>query len=163
VHACGLAVELLIVRTTEPGIDYRIALRTRSILARRCAASTTENIHINLAGQAGEQSVARWPRLGRLRPRGAGRHAPRDALGTNGRRADARPRELRGRACRRPWGPPEGAVDAILECEALALSGPVPACVVRPDYLYGPESGDLRGYRTCGAQMIDQGSAGVSE
>lgn len=59
--------------------------------------------------------------------------------------------------------PLRSSVDAILECEALALSGPVPACVVRLHYLYGPESGDLRGYRTCGAQMIDQGSAGVSE
>ena len=39
-------------------------------------------------------------------------------------------------------------VDAILECEALALSGPVPACVVRLGYLYGPESADLRAYRT---------------
>ncbi len=40
------------------------------------------------------------------------------------------------------------AVEAILECEALALSGPVPACVVRLGYLYGPESADLRAYRT---------------
>jgi nucleoside-diphosphate-sugar epimerase len=40
------------------------------------------------------------------------------------------------------------AVDAILECEALALSGPMPACVVRLGYLYGPASADLRAYRT---------------
>ncbi len=39
-------------------------------------------------------------------------------------------------------------VDAIRECEALALSGPVPACVVRLGYLYGPLSADLRAYRT---------------
>ena len=31
--------------------------------------------------------------------------------------------------------------------EAMALSGPVPACVVRLGYLYGPESADLRAYR----------------
>jgi nucleoside-diphosphate-sugar epimerase len=36
---------------------------------------------------------------------------------------------------------------AILECESLVLSGPVPACVVRLGYLYGPESRDLRLYR----------------
>lgn len=44
--------------------------------------------------------------------------------------------------------PPLGAcVDAILECEALALAGPLPACVVRLGYLYGPASADLRAYR----------------
>ena len=32
--------------------------------------------------------------------------------------------------------------------EGLALSGPVPACVVRLGYLYGPQSADLRAYRT---------------
>ena len=44
--------------------------------------------------------------------------------------------------------PLRSAVDAILECEALALSGAVPACVVRLGYLYGPQSADLRAYRT---------------
>ena len=44
--------------------------------------------------------------------------------------------------------PLRSAVDAILECEALALSAPVPACVVRLGYLYGPESADLRAYRS---------------
>jgi len=43
--------------------------------------------------------------------------------------------------------PLRSSVEAILECEALALSGPVPACVVRLGYLYGPESADLRAYR----------------
>jgi nucleoside-diphosphate-sugar epimerase len=37
-------------------------------------------------------------------------------------------------------------VDTILECEERALSGPVPACVVRLGYLYGPQSADLRAY-----------------
>jgi len=44
--------------------------------------------------------------------------------------------------------PLRSSVEAILECEALALSGPVPACVVRLGYLYGPDSSDLRAYRT---------------
>jgi nucleoside-diphosphate-sugar epimerase len=43
--------------------------------------------------------------------------------------------------------PLRSAVEAILECEAMAMSGPVPACVVRLGYLYGPESADLRAYR----------------
>ena len=44
--------------------------------------------------------------------------------------------------------PLRSQVEAILECEALVLSSPVPACVVRLGYLYGPQSADLRAYRT---------------
>lgn len=44
--------------------------------------------------------------------------------------------------------PLRSAVKTILDCEALALSGPVPACVVRLGYLYGPDSADLRAYRS---------------
>ncbi len=44
--------------------------------------------------------------------------------------------------------PLRAAVEAILECEALALAGPVPACVVRLGYRYGPDSADLAAYRT---------------
>lgn len=44
-------------------------------------------------------------------------------------------------------GPLRACVDAILDCEALVLAAPVPACVVRLGYLYGPESADLRAYR----------------
>jgi nucleoside-diphosphate-sugar epimerase len=43
--------------------------------------------------------------------------------------------------------PLRACVDAIRECEALVLSGPVPACVVRLGYLYGPDSADLLAYR----------------
>ena len=43
--------------------------------------------------------------------------------------------------------PLRSIVDAILECEAMVLSGPVPTCVVRLGYLYGPHSVDLRAYR----------------
>jgi nucleoside-diphosphate-sugar epimerase len=43
--------------------------------------------------------------------------------------------------------PLRSCVDAILECEALAMSGPLPACVVRLGYMYGPESADLLAYR----------------
>jgi nucleoside-diphosphate-sugar epimerase len=42
--------------------------------------------------------------------------------------------------------PLRSLAEAILECERLALAAPVPACVVRLGYLYGPESRDLRLY-----------------
>jgi len=46
-------------------------------------------------------------------------------------------------------GPPlQCCVDAIVECEALVLASGLPACVVRLGYLYGPDSADLRAYRT---------------
>ena len=38
-------------------------------------------------------------------------------------------------------------IDAILECEAQVLSGPLPASVVRLGYLYGPQSANLFAYR----------------
>ena len=44
--------------------------------------------------------------------------------------------------------PLQSCIDAILECEALVLQSQLPACVVRLGYLYGPESADLRAYRT---------------
>ena len=47
-----------------------------------------------------------------------------------------------------PADPLRSLVEAILECEALALSAQIPACVVRLGYLYGPGSADLRAYRT---------------
>ncbi len=43
--------------------------------------------------------------------------------------------------------PLRSIAETILECEDLVLSGPIPACVVRLGYLYGPQSADLRAYR----------------
>jgi nucleoside-diphosphate-sugar epimerase len=43
--------------------------------------------------------------------------------------------------------PLRSLAETILECERRVLSGPIPACVVRLGYLYGPESADLRAYR----------------
>ena len=43
--------------------------------------------------------------------------------------------------------PLRSIAETILECEQLVLSGPVPACVVRLGYLYGPASRDLLAYR----------------
>ncbi|MBK8325077.1 MAG: hypothetical protein IPL06_21035 [Betaproteobacteria bacterium] len=43
--------------------------------------------------------------------------------------------------------PLRSLAQAILAREAEVLAGPVPACVVRLGYLYGPHSADLRAYR----------------
>ena len=43
--------------------------------------------------------------------------------------------------------PLQSCAQAILEAEALVLAGPLPACVLRLGYLYGPESADLLAYR----------------
>jgi len=44
--------------------------------------------------------------------------------------------------------PLRSLAQTILECEQIILAGPIPACVVRLGYLYGPASSDLRAYRT---------------
>jgi nucleoside-diphosphate-sugar epimerase len=44
--------------------------------------------------------------------------------------------------------PLRSLAETILECEDIVLSGSVPACVVRLGYLYGPDSRNLRAYRT---------------
>jgi nucleoside-diphosphate-sugar epimerase len=43
--------------------------------------------------------------------------------------------------------PLRSIAQTVLECESLVLAGPVPTCVVRLGYLYGPESRDLLAYR----------------
>jgi nucleoside-diphosphate-sugar epimerase len=44
--------------------------------------------------------------------------------------------------------PLRSLAQAILDCEDLVLSSGKQACVVRLGYLYGPQSADLRAYRT---------------
>jgi nucleoside-diphosphate-sugar epimerase len=44
--------------------------------------------------------------------------------------------------------PLRSCVAAILESEAMVQDGPLPSCIVRLGYLYGPHSADLRAYRT---------------
>jgi len=51
------------------------------------------------------------------------------------------------------WGakldePLQSCVAAILESEAMVQDGPLPSCIVRLGYLYGPHSADLRAFRT---------------
>ena len=122
------------------------------ILARRRAASGTENFHINIAGQRANTLLHdghAWKDYSRTALAGT-RRAMRSA------RSGGAPLLVHASfafvlAVERGAGttePLRSSVEAILECEALALSGPIPACVVRLGYLYGPESADLRAYRT---------------
>jgi len=122
------------------------------ILTRRCAASATENIHINLAGQQANTLLHdghAWKDFARTALAGT-RRAMRSAR-TGGATMLVHASFAFVHAVERGAKleePLRSLVEAILECEALALSGPVPACVVRLGYLYGPESADLRAYRT---------------
>ena len=122
-----------------------------SILARQRAPSTIENIHINLAGQQANTLLHdghAWKDFARLALAGT-RRAIRSAV------ADRAPMLVHASFAfahsvehgARLTEPLRSSLDAILECEALALSAPVPACVVRLGYLYGPQSADLRAYR----------------
>jgi nucleoside-diphosphate-sugar epimerase len=121
------------------------------ILAPLRTASASGNAHINLAGQQANsllhdghawQDFARTAVTGTRRAVRAARAADATML-VHASFAFVHAVE-RGARLEEPL---RSSVDAILECEALALSGPVPACVVRLGYLYGPESGDLRAYR----------------
>jgi nucleoside-diphosphate-sugar epimerase len=123
-----------------------------SIVAPRLAARAGKQIHINVAGQQANTLLHdghAWKNFARTALAGT-RRAVRSA------RADGASMFVhasfafvhaveRGAVLTDPL---RSAVDAILECEALAMSGPVPACVVRLGYLYGPASADLRAYRT---------------
>jgi len=122
------------------------------ILARRRGNHATGHVHINVAGQQANTLLHdghAWKDFGRAAPEGA-RRAMRTA------RADGAAILVhasfafvhaveRGVAVKDPL---RSMVEVILECEAMMLAGPVPACVVRLGYLYGPQSADLRAYRT---------------
>jgi nucleoside-diphosphate-sugar epimerase len=121
------------------------------VLARARGASGAGNAHINVAGQQANTLLHdghAWKDFARTAIAGT-RRAMRAA------RADGAPMLVhasfafvhavdRGATLAEPL---RSSVDVILECEALALSGPLPACVVRLGYLYGPDSADLRAYR----------------
>ena len=122
-----------------------------TLLSRRIAAGDHGNVHINIAGQQANTLLHdghAWKTFG-----------PKALSGTrramNAARAGGAPmlvhasfafaRAVENGACVEE--PLRSLARTILDCEALALSGPVPACVVRLGYLYGPESADLRAYR----------------
>lgn len=116
----------------------------RSELGRLLAQQhSTGNLHINIAGQQANTLLHDghvWKEFARIALTGVRRALRTDASLL----VHASFAFVLGRPQRDPL---RSLAETILECEQLALSGPVPACVVRLGYLYGPESGDLRAYR----------------
>ncbi len=110
------------------------------LLARRRAAG---NLHINIAGQQANTLLHdghAWKGFSRIALAGVRRALRTDATML----VHASFAFVLGRPQQDPL---RSIAETILECEQIALSGPVPACVVRLGYLYGPESGDLVAYR----------------
>jgi nucleoside-diphosphate-sugar epimerase len=111
------------------------------LLSRQRAAG---DVHINVAGQQANTLLHdghAWKGFARAALSGV-----RRALRTDARMlVHASFAFVLGRPERDPL---RSLAAAILECEHLVLSAPRPACVVRLGYLYGPESSDLRAYRT---------------
>lgn len=105
---------------------------------------TRANVHINVAGQQGNTLLHdghAWKGFSRAALAGVRRALRTDA----NLLVHASFAFVLGRPEKDPL---RSIAETILECESLVLSGPVPACVVRLGYLYGPESRDLRAYRT---------------
>lgn len=123
-----------------------------SVLSRRIAAGAHGNVHINIAGQQANTLLHdghAWEAFSRTALSGTRRAM--NAARTGGARMFVHASFAFVHAVEegaRLEDPLRSLVDTILECEATALSGPVPACVVRLGYLYGPESADLLAYRT---------------
>jgi nucleoside-diphosphate-sugar epimerase len=129
-------------------------LRTElgGILAQRMSVREAQDIHINVAGQQANTLLHdghSWKDFARRALDGTRRAIQSARTGNASMLVHASFAFVhaveRGASLK---GPLRSSVDAILECEALALSGEVPACVVRLGYLYGPECADLRAYRT---------------
>ena len=110
------------------------------LLAQRRAGG---NAHFNVAGQSANTLLHdghAWKGFSRAALAGAHRALKTDAsmlVHASFAFVLGRPRQ----------DPLRSIAETILECEGLVLSGPIPACVVRLGYLYGPESRDLRAYR----------------
>lgn len=122
------------------------------ILAQRLAAGTATDVHFSLGGQRANsllhdgQAWKDFPRTMLAETRRAMHSARTRAAQMLVHASFAFVHAVeRGASLKEPL---RSSVDAILECEALVLSGPVPACVVRLGYLYGPQCADLRAYRT---------------
>jgi nucleoside-diphosphate-sugar epimerase len=122
-----------------------------SVLSRRMAAGAHGDVHINVAGQQANSLLHdghAWKAFGRTAV--AGTRRAMKAARTGGARIFVHASFAFVHAVEkgaRLEEPLRSLVDTILECEATALSGPVPACVVRLGYLYGPESADLLAYK----------------
>jgi nucleoside-diphosphate-sugar epimerase len=111
------------------------------ILARR---PRPDGVRFNLAGQQANTLLHdghAWKGFARSALAGA-RRALRGDAGMLVHASFAFVRELP------PKDPLRSLAEVILECESLVLAGPMPSCVVRLGYLYGPGSRDLKAYRT---------------
>jgi nucleoside-diphosphate-sugar epimerase len=122
------------------------------VLARARVAGGAGRVHVNLAGQGANTLLHdghAWKDYARIALAGVRRavraaDAEGAAMLVHASFAFVRAVD-RGAIVPQPLA---AATDVIFECENLALTGPVPACVVRLGYLYGPQSADLRAYRT---------------
>lgn len=123
-----------------------------TVLARQRAPKGSGNIHINVAGQQANTLLHdghAWKDFGRVALAGT-RRAIRSAQ-TDGASMLVHASFAFVHAVERGarlTEPLRSSVDVILECEGRILSSQVPACVVRLGYLFGPQSADLRAYRT---------------
>ena len=123
-----------------------------AVVARRSVPPAADGAHVNLAGQQANtllhdghawQDFARTLRAGTKRALRDAQAAGAPML-VHASYAFVQAVEQGARLDE----PLRSAVEAILDTEARVLSGSVPACVVRLGYLYGPESADLRSYRS---------------
>lgn len=121
------------------------------VLAQHASAGRAGHVHINLAGQQANTLLHdghAWRDFPRLLAAGTTRalRAARAARATRFVHASF----AFVHACEAGAAvdePLRSCVEAIRAAEARVLAGPVPACVVRLGYLYGPASADLLAYR----------------
>ncbi|MEP6970282.1 MAG: hypothetical protein ABJA49_07560, partial [Betaproteobacteria bacterium] len=113
-------------------------------LAQHAGAGPTLRLLVNLSGQQANTLLHdghAWKDFDKTM-----RAATRRALGTN---ADFVVHASFAFVQRvPPKDPLRSLAQTIVECEQQILEGPVPACVVRLGYLYGPTSKDLHAYRS---------------
>ncbi len=111
----------------------------RLLAAQRVAGS----VHFNLAGQAANTLLHdghAWEGFAKSALAGARRALRRDAeLLVHASFSFIRVEALED--------PLRSIAQTIAECEDIVRSGPLPCCVLRLGYLYGPASKDLLGYR----------------
>lgn len=123
-----------------------------AIVARQAVPAAADAAHVNLAGQQANtllhdgQAWIDFARTARAGTKRALRDAQAGGASMFVHASFAFVHAVEQGA--RLEEPLRSAVETILENEALALSGPLPACVVRLGYLYGPDSADLRAYRS---------------
>ena len=128
-----------------------VRLELGRVLAQRASRPRAGAVHFNLSGQKANSLLHdghAWKEFPKTAPAATRRaiHAAKTADATLFVHASFA--FVHAVECGASLDEPlRSCVDAILECEAIALSGPLPACIVRLGYLYGPRSADLLAYR----------------